>query len=592
MHLNMIKKLFIRMSTTQIVSAMTTTLCVLIDALVVGRLLGVGAMSAYGIANPVIIIVTAFGTMMTCGVQVLLGKRMGSGDMDGANRCYTTSVVMSLLLAALTCLMVFALGRPLCELLGAGTPGPDNPVFDDTLVYLRGYLIGAPFFFLAQIMSAYLQALGKRRLVLLSVAAMTVTDVVLDLMAVYVFHNGMFGIGLASALSHFASFAVGFGFFLTKKCPFRLRRKGFLPADALEIIKAGSPALLNQVFFTLRVFFFNRILLELGGTDAVAAFALFNSIANLLFSIGVGAGSVTLLLASVFYSDEDRSSIEALTETMVRYTLVLIVSATLLIEIFAPQIIRMFLSDDPAMLSMAVPGLRIFSLSMIVSVINNVYKNYFQGIRHRFLTNLIAFLQGLGLMVPVAWLFSRNLGLTGFWVGTVVAQLLTRALIAFLIWRKYGEISFSGAACSYLDPGFGTDPENLTEASITDLEGAVGASERMIAFCREKGMTQRTSMMIGLCVEEIAVNVIEHGFTKDRLRHNMDVRLILEPEKCLIRFRDNCAGFDPTTYLDMHRSDDPAAHIGLRTVMGIVSEANYINALGLNNLTLMILRDA
>ena len=95
-------------------------------------------------------------------------------------------------------------------------------------------------------------------------------------------------------------------------------------------------------------------------------------------------------------------------------------------------------------------------------------------------------------------------------------------------------------------------------------------------------------MLIGLCVEEMTVNIIEHGFTKDKLSHNVDVRLVIEQDKRIVRIRDNCVNFDPTKYLELHQSDDPVAHIGLRMVMGMVKETNYINTLGLNNLTLIL----
>ena len=68
----------------------------------------------------------------------------------------------------------------------------------------------------------------------------------------------------------------------------------------------------------------------------------------------------------------------------------------------------------------------------------------------------------------------------------------------------------------------------------------------------------------------------------------MDVRLVVEPERCVIRVRDNCVSFHPTQYLALHQSDDPAAHIGLRMIMGLVREAVYVNTLGLNNLTLIL----
>ena len=46
--------------------------------------------------------------------------------------------------------------------------------------------------------------------------------------------------------------------------------------------------------------------------------------------------------------------------------------------------------------------------------------------------------------------------------------------------------------------------------------------------------------------------------------------------------------FDPLEYLKLHGSDDPVAHIGIRMVMRMVKSANYVNSLGLNNLTLVL----
>ena len=584
----MIKKLFRQMSATQIASAMTTTMCLLIDSIVIGRLIGVNAMSAYGIASPLLIIFSACGTMMVSGVQVVLGRTMGRGDPEGSDTCYSTSIVLSLALGTVGILLVWLLGNPLCTLLGAGKPGADNPVFSMTAAYLRGYMLGAPFFFLTQIMSAYLQALGKRRLLLVSVIVMTVTDVAVDLLSVFVFRWGMFGIGLASALSFAAEFAVGFAYFLKKDCMFRFRAKGIRWRTAWEIVREGSPVLFNQAFYTLRIYVSNLILLHLAGNTVVAAFAVFITLSNLLYSIGFGTGSVTLMLSTIFYSDEDAGSLRALVQVMIQHTLYLITGAVVLAVLAAPWLIRLFMGSDPSVLAIAVPGLRIVILAMIPNVIDNVFKNYFQGIRHTKITNLISFLESVGLMIPCVWLFSRLFGLTGFWIGSIVGQLLTRLVISILVWRKQGRITFTDIAFGYLDPDFGAKPEDCMELSVSDMDSAIAASEQLCAFCKGKGLPQRTAMLIGLCVEEITVNIIEHGFTGDRRSHHVDVRLVVQPEKCIIRIRDDCISFDPTKYLALHQSDDPAAHIGLRIVMGMVKEANYLNSMGLNNLTLIL----
>lgn len=584
----MIQKLFRQMSTTQIISALTATLCLLIDSIVIGRLVGVDAMSAYGVASPLLIIFAALGTMMVNGVQVQLGKAMGRGDTNGANACYSTSILQSLGLGAVWILLVYAAGNPLCTLLGAGTPSADNVVFQLTGDYLHGFMLGAPFFFLSQIMSAYLQAAGKRKLLLISVIAMTVTDVVFDLLGVFVFHSGMFGIGLASGMSYLAAFAVGLGYFLKKNCLFRFRFHSFQPQSAVGILRAGSPVLLNQVFFTVRTLVFNLLLLDLGGNLAVAAFAVFTTLCNLMYSIGVGTGSVALMLSSIFYNEEDRTSLHSLVRAMVPHTTMLIAAAVLVGELAAPWLIRLFLGADPEMLAIAVPGLRLVLIWLIPNVLCGLFKNYFQGIRRTRITNLVAFLQAIGLMLPSVWLFSRLFGLTGFWIGSVVGQFLTLLVIAILVWVKCGRMSFSAEAFSYLSPNFGAQPENCRDLTILDVETAVLASQTLCDFCREKGVDAKTAMLIGLCVEEMTVNIIEHGFTKDKLSHNVDVRLVIGEDKRIIRIRDNCVNFDPTNYLELHQSSDPAAHIGLRMVMAMVKEAIYVNTLGLNNLTLIL----
>ena len=46
--------------------------------------------------------------------------------------------------------------------------------------------------------------------------------------------------------------------------------------------------------------------------------------------------------------------------------------------------------------------------------------------------------------------------------------------------------------------------------------------------------------------------------------------------------RDDCVTFDPLAYLELHKADDPTAHLGIRTVMKMAKSATYVNSLGLN----------
>jgi Na+-driven multidrug efflux pump len=68
----------------------------LVDSMMIGRFLGVDSMTAYGLANPVLLIFAAYGAMLSAGIQVMCGKTMGAGDKEGTNACFSASAVLAL----------------------------------------------------------------------------------------------------------------------------------------------------------------------------------------------------------------------------------------------------------------------------------------------------------------------------------------------------------------------------------------------------------------------------------------------------------------------------------------------------------------
>lgn len=583
----MIKKVFRRMTATQIVSAITVTLCLLIDSIVIGRMLGVEAMSAYGLATPVIVFFNAVGTMISVGAQIVTGKAIGKGDQRECRVCFSSSLVMSFVVSIAWIVLVFAATAPLCLMLGAGRPSADNTIYMMTADYMHGYILGAPFFFLSQMMVPYLQAMGKRKLTVISVIIMTIADIVLDLISVYVFHAGMFGIGLASGLSYLASILVGFTYFRKKDCPFKFEWDCVQLSTTTAIAAGGSPVLINQAFFMVRVYVLNLILLSVADTVAVAILSVISTVGNLLFSIGLGTGSVTLMLSTIFYNDEDRTSLYDLVSIMIKFPLNLIISASGIVMLAAPWILRLFLGNDPSIPDIAVPAMRIYIPSLIACVLSTAFKNYYQGIGKVYMTNLISFFNNIFILL-IIWAGSLLLGLTGVWVGILAGEFFVLLVISIIVWMHNGSIAFTAKAYSLLEKDFGAAPEDIEELIITDMHSAQNAAQEIYQFCCDKGLKRRICMMVSLCVEEIVMNIIKYGFTVDDKDHSAEVRLVVEISRCVIRIRDNCIGFDPVDYINLHTDDDMTSHMGIKLVTKMVSDINYINSLGLNNLYMVL----
>ena len=59
-------------------------------------------------------------------------------------------------------------------------------------------------------------------------------------------------------------------------------------------------------------------------------------------------------------------------------------------------------------------------------------------------------------------------------------------------------------------------------------------------FCKAHSLDDRRAYHMALAVEEMAGNVIEHGFSKDNRKHSLDVRVIKKSDGYILRIRDDC----------------------------------------------------
>ncbi len=584
----MIKKLFNQMLLTQVLSTMTVTLCMLIDSIMIGRFLGVDSMSAYGFSTPLLLVFAALGAMISAGIQVVCGKTVGRGDREGTDSCFSVSVFLIVVIAVVGMALILIFLRPLTTLLGAGKPGADNPVFDLTKDYIIGFILGAPAFLAAQIMVPYLQLGGCRTRLVVAVLAMTITDVVLDLLNVLVFHGGTLGMGLASSISYYVAFFIGIGYFLRKDCLFHFRRGLLQKEMGLQMLGSGMPSIINQVSTVLLVFLLNHILMGLAGSTGVAAYSVLTTVSNICFCVGAGIGAVALTLSALFYADQDRTSLHEVIRVMTRNCLLLCLPLTVLVLVAARPLVTLFLGSNVDAKELAVSGVRLFSLTLLVSTLNTSLKNYYLGTGRVRLSELISGLQNFCMPALFALLLSRLFGINGVWLCFVFGETVTLLLISLMVWRRKKRVTISTEAYSLLDDDFGAAPDKIFERVVETEADCVDISRAVCDFCEARGLDDRTSTLVGLCIEEMTLNIVTHGFTKDNRAHNVDVRLVLGDDANVIRIRDNCRHFDPTNYLELHQTLDPIAHIGIRMVMAMVREATYVNPLGLNNLTLVL----
>ena len=576
----MIRKLVKQMLSAQIFSALAVSLCLLVDNIMIGRFLGEQAMAAYSLANPLLLLIGAVGTLLSAGVQVACGKSLGSGSRKETDAGYSSAVSSAAAVSLLFTTVVLLFAPLLARIMGAGRSGG---LFDMTSGYLKGFSIGAPGCVGALVLIPFLQMAGRSTLLITAVLTMTAADIALDLLNVLVFHGGMFGMGLASSLSYYAAMAVVGFYFLSERCVFHFSVRLISRRKIMELFRGGIPAGFNMASAVIAVFLLNRILKATGGSNALAAFAAVTTLGNTANCITTGIGGVSLTLSGIFFHEEDRSGLQTVLRLLCRYGVILGLAAAALLELFAPALVSLFIPGTGEAQRMAILGLRLFAGGMIPCCINNALKNAYQATERVFLTVLVSLLEGTVFPVLAAFAFSRFMGTGGAWLYFPAGEALTLLFIAALIICLERKSPWRNGAALLLKQDPGTEPDRL-EMDIHSMQDVTEAAERAGQFCLGHGQSAKVSNHVALCVEEMAANTIQHGFAMDRKHHSLSVRLLQKEEDLVLRFRDDCGSFDPVHYIPKEGENA----LGIRLVLAFAKEVRYTYALNLNNVCIRI----
>ncbi|MBR6028697.1 MAG: ATP-binding protein [Clostridia bacterium] len=577
----MIRKLIRSMLTAQIFSALTVSLCLLIDNIIIGRFLGVGGMAAYQLSNPLLLIIGAVGSLLAAGIQVSCSRSLGQGAHEETNAGYSSGAALAGGFSLTLTAVVLLLQGPLTTALGAGTSGE---LYEQTRGYISGFILGAPAVMGALVMVPFMQLAGQSALLVAAVLTMTAADVALDLLNVLVFHGGMFGIGVASAVSYYLAFFIACGYFLSRRCVFRFSRRLVTRAKILELIRAGAPTVVGMAASVILSLSLNKLLMDVSGADAVAAFGVIGSLGGAANCITTGIGGVSLTLSGVFFNEEDRASLRETLRVLARCGVVLGLLVGALLLVASPALVGLFIREDGPARDMAALGLRLFAAGLIPCCINGALKNAYQATDRVRLMEVFSLMEGAVLPVLSALVFSRFLGATGVWLQFAAGETLTLLLCGLYIRRKTGRLPWQDGAALLLKEDFGVPEGDLLERDISDLTQVTETAQAAERFCLDHGQSPRTASHIALCVEEMASNTVVHGFGVDRKPHHLSVRVLKKPDRWVLRFRDDCSFFDPVHHLPADGEDA----IGLKLVRGLAEDAQYTYSLNLNNLMLKL----
>ena len=580
----MVGKLFFSMLPVQILILAMGSVNSIVDGAMAGRFIDASTVGVIGLYYSMISVINALGSVLLGGTTVLCGRYMGRGNMEKTEGVFSLNITLTLIISGTLTLISVLIPGTIATILGA-----NEELKGDLVKYILGFAIGIIPMMMAQQISSFLQLERQSKRGYIGIAGMVVANVLLDVLLVAVLKLGVFGLAVATSLSNLIYFLILAPYYLTKKAQLHYSVKKILWKVTARLVRIGVPGALLVFCLAVRGMVINRILLRYAGGDGLSAMSAFSMVSGLFIAYCIGNGSAVRMLTSVFVGEEDKASIKSVVKTAFTKGFILSCVVALIILLISPLLTSIFFPDKTTnVYHLTYQLLVIYSFCIPLILIAQVLTNYLQATGHNLFVNIQSVFDGFFSMVIPALLLAPILGALGVWIANpigIILTILTVPIYNIIYWKRKPR---SIDEAMFIKPDFGVSPERMLSINISSMEEVSKTSEKIQDFCLNNEIDDRSSYYAALCMEEMAGNVVTHGFSYDNKPHSLNIRVVLRDDDILLRIKDDCVPFDPMTFAELVSDKESFDNIGIRMVYSIADDVTYQNLLGLNALTITI----
>ena len=316
----------------------------MVDAVVLGRLVGKTALAAVGGSDLVIInLVVGFFVGLSSGACVVVSQHYGAGEGDMVRKSVHTAILFSVVIGAVMTALGILMARPVLVLLD-----PPADTLADSIVYLQWYFAGMIPSMVYNMGAGILRAVGdsKRPLYFLIVAS--IVNIVLDIVLVAVIPLGVAGAAIATVASQVVS-AV-----LTVRCihgsqgmPWHLQLKNIRIERSvlLAICRIGLPGAAQSALYSISNMTIQSAINGFG-TVAVAAWSVYGKIDFLFWMTVSSFGIAVTTFAGQNFGARQYDRVRRGTMTCLAMTAGTTLCISLALYPSAQLLFRLFSSDD------------------------------------------------------------------------------------------------------------------------------------------------------------------------------------------------------------------------------------------------------
>lgn len=412
-----------------------------INAIFVGKMMGVHAVAAISVFFPIIFFLLAFVIGISAGTMVLVGQAWGAQDLEKMRSIIGSTLFLTLVGGCVIAVLGGTFAHPLLLLLGV-----DPSIMHLTLPYVQWMLFSSPILFVYIILTSILRGVGDSvtpliALGLTSVLGLLITPALIDGYG-FLPRLGIIAPAIASIVGYIAVLIFLYYYLRKKKHPLQfdralIRQIRYHPENTALILKLGIPTGIQMVTNAAAGLVIIGLVNQ-HGAYATAAYGAVNQVLNYIQFPAISISIAASIFAAQAIGAGKAHLLSKVTKTALKMNLIITGILVTLAYLFSKYLMALFITA-PDVIELGQNLLFIVLWAFLFFGAAAI----FAAIMRSSGTVTVPMLINIGsialIELPFAYWFSSLWGLKGIWYAYALAFVvlsIAQALYYQFVWKK------------------------------------------------------------------------------------------------------------------------------------------------------------
>lgn len=429
-------RLMVSLAVPAVAAQLINVLYNIVDRIYIGHIAGYGdvALTGVGLTFPIITLIAAFSAFAGMGGAPLASIELGKKNIKEAEQILGNSAGMIAVFSVILMIGFAVFKTPVLYVFGAS-----EATIGYAESYIEIYLIGTFFVQIAVGLNTFISGQGESKTAMLSVVIGAVLNICLDPVMIFGLKLGVRGAALATIISQAVSAAWVIRFLTSKRSVMKLRLGNMrLRREVVKRIAGlGISPFIMQSTESMVSITLNSGLQNYGGDLYVGTMSIMTSIMQLILIPVQGIAQGVQPIISYNYGAGDRKRVKG---TFMRL-LVSGLLGTLILggaAVLAPQIYAGIFTNNKELIALTCQVMPVYFLGITVFGLQSACQSTFLALGQAKVSLFIALLRKVLLLIPLALIFPRFMGVMGIYRAEPTADIIsvTTTCILFAITMK------------------------------------------------------------------------------------------------------------------------------------------------------------